>query len=100
LNYALGDISFEDFRDLDLAVKIEMSSFLGGPKRIEDLLKDNDRKHYDKVIFTLPDGRTISYHSDLNPKIWLKNPDDVRRIQNFKFKEGDYEFAEDFLSEF
>jgi len=100
LNYALGDISFEDFRDLDLAVKIEMSSFSDGPKRIEDLLEDNDRKHYDKVIFKLPNGPngiTISNHSDLNPDILLENADHVREILNFE--EDDYEFAKQFLSE-
>jgi len=100
LNYALNDISFEDFRDLDLAVKIEMSSFSDGPKRIEDLLEDNDRKHYDKVIFKLPNGPngiTISNHSDLNPDILLENADHVREILNFE--EDDYEFAKQFLSE-
>ena len=100
LNYALNDISFEDFRDRDLAVKIEMSSFSDGPKRIEDLLEDNDRKHYDKVIFKLPNGPngiTISNHSDLNPDILLENADHVREILNFE--EDDYEFAKQFLSE-
>jgi hypothetical protein len=97
LNCVFGDFSFEDPKDLDLAIKLEMGYYKDQNYAIEDLLEDKDRKHYDKVIFKLPDGAdgiTISYHSDLNPKIWLKNPDDVREIQNFKFKEGDYKFAE------
>ena len=94
LNYVFGDFSFEDPKDLDLAIKLEMGYYEDQNYAIEDLLEDKDRKHYDKVIFKLPDGRTISNHSDLKPDILLKKPDDVKGILDF---EGDnYEFAERF----
>jgi uncharacterized protein YerC len=96
LNYSLDDITFEDFRDLDLAVKLEMSSEYG-PLRIEDLLEE-DRKYYDKAIFTLPDGLTVSYHKELEPGLPIKNPEEISDI--LKYSEGDYEFAEEFMASF
>ena len=96
LNYSLDDITFEDFRDLDLAVKLEMSSEYG-PFRIEDLLEE-DRKYYDKAIFTLPDGLTVSYHKELEPGLPIKNPEEISDI--LKYSEGDYEFAEEFMASF
>ncbi len=96
LNYSLDDITFEDFRDLDLAVKLEMSSEYGS-LRIEDLLEE-DRKYYDKAIFTLPDGLTVSYHKELEPGLPIKNPEEIGDI--LKYSEGDYEFAEEFMRAF
>jgi hypothetical protein len=98
LNYQLGDIGFEDFRDIDLAVKMEMSGLDDSSGLNIDNLLVQDQRHFNKAIFTLPDGETVSCHEDLNPDHLIQNPGDIRSVLDFS--DGNYEFAESFIKSY
>ncbi|MDD9897704.1 MAG: hypothetical protein OXU45_01760, partial [Candidatus Melainabacteria bacterium] len=98
LNYQLGDLCFENLCDLDLAVKIEMSGCDDSQSLNVDDLVPEDEKQFDKAIFTLPSGETISCHEDLSPDHLVRSPDEAKEVLDFN--DGNFEFAESFIESY